>query len=82
METANDSQCIIHTFTASSEVADARFGAFTVFWVVTLCSDVVRCQHFGRPRCLHLQGEVSAALALVELWPVYSWCGIVTPFEV
>jgi len=28
-----------------------------VFWVVTPCSDVVRCQRFGGPCCLHLQGE-------------------------
>jgi len=28
-----------------------------VFWVVTPCSVVY--QHFGRPCCLHLQGEVS-----------------------
>jgi len=26
-----------------------------VFWVVTLCSDVVRQQRFGGPYCRHLQ---------------------------
>jgi hypothetical protein len=29
-----------------------------VFWVVMLCSVVVGYQRFGRPCCLHLQGEV------------------------
>jgi len=29
-----------------------------VFWVVTPCSDVVGYQRFGRPCCIHLQGEV------------------------
>jgi len=28
-----------------------------VFWVVTLCSVVVRYQRFGVPCCFHLQGE-------------------------
>jgi len=28
-----------------------------VFWVVTPCSDAVRCQRLEGPRCLHLQGE-------------------------
>jgi hypothetical protein len=28
-----------------------------IFWVVTPCSDVVGCQRFGGPCCLHLQGE-------------------------
>jgi hypothetical protein len=28
-----------------------------VFWAVKQCSDEVRYHHFGRTRCLHLQGE-------------------------
>jgi hypothetical protein len=28
-----------------------------VFWVVTLCSDMVSYQHFRGPYCLHLQVE-------------------------
>jgi len=28
-----------------------------VFWAVTWCSDLVGYQSFGRPYCIHLQGE-------------------------
>jgi hypothetical protein len=28
-----------------------------VFWVLTSCNDVVGCQRFEGPCCLHLQGE-------------------------
>jgi len=30
-----------------------------VSWVIPSCSGVVGNQHFGRPSCLHLQGEVT-----------------------
>jgi len=42
---------------------DGNLEVFTVifqveiFWAVTLCSVVVRYQHFGGPCCLHFQGE-------------------------
>jgi hypothetical protein len=32
-----------------------------VFWMLTLCSDVVGYQCFRGPGCLHLQGEVNGA---------------------
>jgi hypothetical protein len=28
-----------------------------IFWVVTLCSDVVRYHQVGGPSCLHFQGD-------------------------
>jgi hypothetical protein len=44
----------------------SRFEAFTaveiqvdVFWVVTTCSAAVGYQHFGKPRCFHLQGDLN-----------------------
>jgi len=33
---------------------------------VTPCSDVVEYYHFGRPHCLHLQGEVSGSWIEIE----------------
>jgi hypothetical protein len=36
-----------------------------VFWVMTPCSDVVGCQHFGGPCHLHLQAE---------MWPPVTYC--------
>jgi len=30
-----------------------------VLWVLMPCGDVVGYQHYGRPCCLHHQGEVS-----------------------
>jgi hypothetical protein len=37
---------------------DMRFEVLkAVFWLVTTCGLVVGYQRFGRPYCLHLQGE-------------------------
>jgi len=41
-----------------------------IFWVVTLCSDVVGYQQFGGPCCLDLQGELKAAKSS-ETWLSY-----------
>jgi hypothetical protein len=41
-----------------SEVFTATNIQVVVFWVLTPFSDVVGYQRFGRPCCLHLQGEV------------------------
>jgi hypothetical protein len=42
-----------------SEVYTAVKVQVEVFWVVIPCSTAVGYQRFGRPCCLHLQGEVN-----------------------
>jgi len=38
----------------------------SVFWVVTLCSVVVGCQHFGGPCWLHFHYTTSQSRPLLE----------------
>jgi hypothetical protein len=47
----------------------------TVFWVVTLYSDVVGYHRFGGPCSLHLQGEVKVELSSETLVS----CNVVIP---
>jgi hypothetical protein len=39
----------------------------SLIWVVTTCSDVVGSQRFGRPLCLHLQGEDGGSMTFTSL---------------
>jgi hypothetical protein len=55
---------LVMNFNANLSIIHARFEVLAamkiqvaVFCVVTTCSDVVGYQRFGRPRCMHLQGE-------------------------
>jgi hypothetical protein len=36
-----------------------RWWSFEFFWVVTMCSDMLGYQRFGRPCCLHLDGNIN-----------------------
>jgi hypothetical protein len=37
-----------------------------VFWVMAPCGVAVRCQRFGAPCCLHLQGETWTSETLLS----------------
>jgi hypothetical protein len=62
----------------------ARFEVFTaakiqveVFWIVMPCRVAVGYQHFGRPCCLHLQGEVFQG-PLKHYYPTTTLLGFTT----
>jgi hypothetical protein len=52
---------LLHKFYSQAEMVPNFELQVIVFWVMILCNDEVRYQHFRGPCLLHPQGEVNSA---------------------